>query len=139
VNQSIRPGFLPLYLIKISSWSSGGWQTPKDLIYSKIIVDNRRAALNPINTVGTTHVLKSRKSSAQRCSDDQIQNYLLIISIAPPLPQTQPKLKHIKDSVSLHNLITKGYEAISSLDVFGFGLFLRKGGALKQKSNKIAY
>jgi hypothetical protein len=28
-------------------------------------------------------------------------------------------------SVPLHNLITKGYRAISSLDVFGFGLKLR--------------
>jgi hypothetical protein len=38
-------------------------------------------------------------------------------------------------SVPLHNLITKGYGVILSLDVFGFGLNLRKGGALKQKPN----
>jgi hypothetical protein len=38
-------------------------------------------------------------------------------------------------SVPLHNLITKGYGVILSLDVFGFGLNLRKGGTLKQKPN----
>jgi hypothetical protein len=59
---------------------------------------------------------------------------------APPPFQTQPKHKHIKGwdyFVPLHNLITKGYGAISSLDVFEFGLNLRKGGALKQKSLRI--